>query len=447
MMAFTVKSFLPRGLYGRAALILIVPVATLVLVVSVVFVQRHYESVARQMTRALVAELTLLSSVVEDEAARGSDPLGTLQAGARALEFEVAPAVAAPSADRRAFYDFSGRAAIRVLRAELGGVRAVELTEGPSRVHVWWQSPAGLVRLEVPRARISATNPHQLLVLMLFTGLLMTAISFQYLRNQLKPIALLASAAEAFGRGEVVPYRVRGATEVRAAGAAFLEMRARIERQIEQRTLMLTGVSHDLRTPLTRMRLGLAMLEQTEETAALRGDVAEMERMIDDFLAFARGTGAEAARRVALPDFVAGVIERAARAGRSALLLAPTALPELEVQPDALGRAIENLIANANRHAAHTEVTLGRDGDMIVIAVEDDGPGIPEEQRAEALRPFTRLGTARDPNSGGVGLGLAIAESVARAHGGRLVLDQSARMGGLRAELRLPLGAAGHAHP
>ena len=446
-MAVTVKSFLPRGLYGRAALILIVPVATLVLVVSVVFVQRHYESVARQMTRALVAELALLSSVVEAEVGRGADPLGALREGARHLGFEVVPVPEAPEADLRAVTDFSGRAAIGVLRAELEGLRAVELRARPSRVLIWWQSPAGLVQLEVPRGRISATNPHQLLVLMLFTGLLMTAISFQYLRNQLKPIARLAAAADAFGRGEVVPYSVRGATEVRAAGAAFLEMRARIERQIEQRTLMLTGVSHDLRTPLTRMRLGLSMLEPGEETAALAGDVAEMERMIDDFLAFARGTGTEAPQRVALRDFVAGVIERAARAGRIAHLRGGAALPDLEVRADALGRAIENLIANANRHAARTEVEVLREGDMAVIAVEDDGPGIPAERRAEALRPFTRLGPARDPNSGGVGLGLAIAESVARAHGGRLVLDQSARMGGLRAELRLPLGAGGHAHP
>lgn len=447
MMVVTVKSFLPRGLYGRAALILIVPVATLVLVVSVVFVQRHYESVARQMTRALVAELALLSAVVEAEAGRGADALGTLQEGARALEFEVEPATDAPGADLRALFDFSGRAAIGVLRAELEGLRAVELRERPSRMLIWWQSPAGLVQLEVPRARISATNPHQLLVLMLFTGLLMTAISFQYLRNQLKPIARLAAAADAFGRGEVVPYSVRGATEVRAAGAAFLEMRARIERQIEQRTLMLTGVSHDLRTPLTRMRLGLAMLDPSDETAALAGDVAEMERMIDDFLAFARGTGTEAPQRVALGDFVAGVIERAARAGRSAQLRAGAPLPELEVRADALGRAIENLIANANRHAARTEVEVLRDGDTAVIAVEDDGPGIPEDRRAEALRPFTRLGAARDPNSGGVGLGLAIAEGAARAHGGSLRLDRSARLGGLRAELRLPLGAQGHAHP
>ena len=437
-MAVTGKSFLPRGLYGRAALILIVPVATLLIVVSVVFVQRHFESVARQLTQSLVRDLDLLGAVVAAEGARGGDVAQALRDGATRLGFTVDAADAAPDADSRAAWDFSGRIVIAVLRAELPELDSVLLTQSPSRVLIWWRSPAGLVRLEVPRGRVTATNPHQLLVLMLVTGLLMTAISFQYLRNQLTPIARLARAAEAFGRGEVVPYMVRGATEVRAAGMAFLDMRERIERQIEQRTLMLTGVSHDLRTPLTRLRLGLAMLEPGEETAALARDIDEMERMLDDFLAFARGEGGEMAQALDPRTFVAGVLADAARAGHGAVLVPGPDLPPLRVRPRGLGRAIGNLLANAARYGTRSEVSVNLDGTTLVIAVEDDGPGIPEARRAEALRPFTRLDPARDPNAGGVGLGLAIAQAAADAHGGALVLTDGQGLPGLRAELRLP---------
>lgn len=294
-----------------------------------------------------------------------------------------------------------------------------------------------MVRVDLDRRRMSATNPHQLLVLMIGTSALMTVISYLFLRNQVAPIRRLAEAAEAFGKGQHMAYRPRGATEVRAAGAAFLDMRARIERALESRTRMLSGVSHDLRTPLTRLKLGLSMLPEDEETQALLGDVADMERLVDEFLAFARGDATEEAVEVDLAALVQRVVENAARSGQRVQFQGAMVV-RMRLRPQAVQRALENLIGNANRFGDRCRVTL-LDGDRFAkIVVEDDGPGIPMERRDEAVQPFARLDGARDPNrGGGVGLGLSIAADIARSHGGALRLGESEGLGGLRAELAL----------
>jgi len=278
----------PKSLYGRAALILVVPVFALQLVVSVVFIQRHYEGVTDQMTRNVVRELLFLRDTVDaapDPGAAQRD-LADL---ARPLAFEVALPSVPPPADAARRFDFSGRQAIETLRAEMDGILAADLVSGHNRVKVWLNTAQGVLLADFHRGRVSARNAHQLLVLMLVTGILMTVIAFFFLRRQLRPISRLAAAATAYGRGRVVAYRPAGAVEVRAAGNAFLDMRARIDRQIEQRTMMLSGVSHDLRTPLTRLRLGLSMLGPEEEVEPLLRDIRDMERLLQEFLAFARG--------------------------------------------------------------------------------------------------------------------------------------------------------------
>jgi two-component system osmolarity sensor histidine kinase EnvZ len=267
----------------------------------------------------------------------------------------------------------------------------------------------------------------------------MTGVAYVFLRNQLTPIARMAQAAEAFGKGEIVPFRPRGATEVRAAGQAFLDMRLRIERQIEARTQMLSGVSHDLRTPLTRLKLGLSFLPEEEEVEALKRDVQQMERMVDEFLAFARGDAMEAAEEVDPAKLLAQVVADAVRAGQ-AVQLGPVEWPggTMRLRPQAVRRALENLLGNAARHANRAVVGLSTNDRLVRLLVEDDGPGIPEGAREVALEPFQRLDAARDPNrGGGSGLGLAIAADIARSHGGALRLGQSEALGGLRAELTL----------
>ena len=430
------KRYMPRSLYGRAALILLVPILTLQLVVSVVFIQRHFEDVTEQMTRNVALALEyLLDQVNNAPNTRGAQ--AALDQLVQPLFFEATFPVTERRFNSRAFYDLTGRVVMRVLNERLDGITAIDLASDDRDVRVQMMTVHGALEIMFDRRRVSASNPHQLLVLMVFTGLLMTIIAFVFLRNQLRPIKRLARAAEAFGKGRMVPYRPTGAVEVRSAGSAFLDMRNRIERQIEQRTMMLSGVSHDLRTPLTRLKLGLSLMDDAE-AAPLRRDVEDMERMLNEFLAFARG---DAAEELALTDPIAlatQAVEDAQRMGQAVRLGKIEGAGQQLLRPIAVRRAVDNLIGNAVRYGKTAEVGVTITPRSIAIHVEDDGPGIPQDRREEAVKPFSRLEPARNQNKNtGVGLGLSIAADVARAHGGMLRLGESAALGGLQADLVL----------
>ncbi|WOI56572.1 ATP-binding protein [Palleronia sp. LCG004] len=431
------KRYTPRSLYGRAALILLLPVLTIQLVVSVVFIQRLFEDVTEQMTGNVALELRRLVSMVES-APDIPDALREVEPLAQALRIDVALPQADPvTGDARVFYDLSGRLVLPTLREALPELMGVDLAGDDKRVQLSVATQLGPLGLSFDRNRVSASNPHQLLVIMVLASLLMTVVAYLFLRNQLKPIKRLADAAQAFGRGRTLPYRPSGATEVREAGAAFLDMRNRIERQMEQRTLMLSGVSHDLRTPLTRMRLGLSMSDDPE-SPALQRDVDEMQRMLDAFLDFARDGTLDDPVEMDPALLLQDVAENARRAGQNVEIVGVAGGDAVSLHPLAITRAIENLLGNATRYGTRAELGLSLGPRAIVFTVEDDGPGIPEEMRTEALRPFSRLDPARNQNRGsGVGLGLSIAMDIARQHGGTLRLDRSQRLGGLRADLVL----------
>ncbi|MAU53975.1 MAG: two-component sensor histidine kinase [Roseovarius sp.] len=423
MMLRWLKPYLPRGLFGRTVLGLLVPVVTLLLVVSVVFVQRHFEGVTEQMVETVAREVRLV---------RDGDPADV--AGALGIAVTPVPAADLPDGDIRRWYDFSGIVIIREMRRYFPDIAAIALPDDHA-VRLYFPQGAGYERLVFNRAHVSARRPHLLFVNLVLAGGLMTLISFLYLRAQMRPIARLAEAAEAFGRGSHLPYRPSGATEVRAAGRAFVEMRARIERQIEQRTLMLSGVSHDMRTPLTRLRLGLAMIDEAEAAPMLR-DVDDMQRLLDGFLDFARGAQESAPEPVDPLALVRQVVEDMQRAAVAVVLHEAEGAGEVTLRPQAVRRAVENLITNAVRYGTRAEVSVRLGPKSLRIRVEDDGPGIPPESREEALRPFARLEPARNQNRGtGVGLGLSIVIDVARAHGGTLRLGESARLGGLCADI------------
>ncbi|SFR47938.1 ATP-binding protein [Litoreibacter janthinus] len=438
MARFTIKRYLPRSLYGRAALILLVPIVTIQLVVSFAFIQRLYEDVTAQMTQNISVELRLLLDVVETapDVAAASRRVGDT---AEALDMQVT-FPGAEVAERRSFTDLSGRVIRNTLEQQFANLRTVDLVSRDKTVLASIETSKGILEVAFSRRRVAATNPHQLLVLMLFTAILMTIISYLFLRNQLRPIRRLARAAEAFGKGRNEPYYPGGASEVRSAGAAFLNMRARIERQIEQRTLMLSGVSHDLRTPLTRLKLGLAMQQQTEDTQDLIGDVDEMERLIEAFLDFAKADAQEELERCDPVALVKDLVANAQRSGKQVEL--SDALPEplsMKLRPLSVQRAVENLINNAVRYGTKAHVDVAILETALRISVEDNGPGIPEAQREQAVKAFSRLDASRNQNAGsGVGLGLAIAADVARSHGGTLRLGDSTTLGGLKAELVLP---------
>ncbi len=438
MFATFFNAYLPRSLYGRAALILLVPVLTILTVMAVVFIQRLYEDVTRQMSNAVTDEVKLIlaeidaADSIEDARKRGV-------AVAAALDIELTLPTE-PLEPRREWIDLSGLTVRSTLHDSLPNAIVVDLVGRDRRVGVSYETAFGPVALHIPRNRLSPRNPHQFLVLIGFTAFTMTLIALLYLRGQVRPIRRLAAAASAFGKGRALPYKPSGALEVREAGQAFLEMRDRIENQIEQRTLMLSGVSHDLRTPLTRMKLGLSLMEHTGEVEALLQDVSEMESMLDAFLDFSVTDAGEEPEKVTVEDVIAAALDRA---GRAAL---PVERGEsrpvdivLRLRPMSVGRALDNLVGNAVRYGKKAYLFAEDAGSEIRFVVEDDGSGIPEELRAEAKKAFSRLDVARNQDKGsGVGLGLAIAADVARQHGGSLNLTGGEFRSGLRAELILP---------
>jgi two-component system osmolarity sensor histidine kinase EnvZ len=292
----------------------------------------------------------------------------------------------------------------------------------------------------VPRDRVTVSKPDIFILWMVGSSLLLMGIAILFLRNQVRPIERLARAADSFGKGRAVPdFKPYGATEVRRAAQAFITMRDRLERHVTQRTEMLAGVSHDLKTPLTRLKLALAMMEGDPETGPMRADIAEMEHMLDEYLAFARGEGGEESAVTDLGEMVRDAAAAAAKARQRGgiAVTAPNHI-DVSVKRAGLRRVLANLLDNALKHGTKVTVTLTQEDRVVEIAVEDDGPGIAPDRYEEAFRPFRRLDQGRNLQSGGSGLGLAIARDIARAHGGDLLLEKSA-LGGLKATIRLPV--------
>ena len=427
------KFYMPGSLHGRAILILLLPVISVLLVVSVVFVQRHFDGVTSQMTTSVSREMQLmLESGLPPEELATSEMAQTLL-----IKVERVAPDAVPEQDSWLWYDFTGPIVVRELRRNLPRLLSVQLPDD-DLVRMYFFYKDGPVQMSLDRRRVSASNPHQLLVNMVVFATLMTMIAYMYLRNQLRPITRLARAAEAFGRGRTLDYRPAGAVEVKAAGRAFIEMRDRIERQIEQRTLMLSGVSHDLRTPLTRLKLGLSMIE-SDDRPAMERDVEDMERLITKFLDFARGAQQDELEVVDLEELMSQIVNDTVRSGHDAVLLGIEGQGTVMLRRDAVRRAVENLVNNAVRYGTKARLAAQILPDSVSIFVEDDGPGIPEDRRDEALKPFSRLDEARNQDRGiGVGLGLAIASDIARSHGGAILLGKSDALGGLLVRFRVP---------
>jgi two-component system osmolarity sensor histidine kinase EnvZ len=431
------KNYMPRGIYGRAALILVLPVLLLQLLVSVVFIQRHFDGVTRLMTSAMAIELRFLLGTAETAPTLNTALFAVAQLD-RPLEMQTQlPASNVAPQDVVLRFDLTGSTVIKTLRAEVSNVLAVSL-ESRSRVSVWAQTSHGPMLMEFSRRRVSASNPHQLLVIMVVLGGLMTAISYLFLRNQLRPIKRIARAAADYGKGRITPFTPTGAIEVRAAGTAFLDMRNRLERQTQSRTMMLSGVSHDLRTPLTRMRLGLSFIE-SEEAAPLLRDVDDMERLLDAFLDFARSDAADSREPTVPSLIVKDVLENAVRMGQTVTCSGIEGPDEpVSLRPLAIRRALDNLIGNALRYGTKAQIGVSVTDRAVRFWVEDDGPGIPPDRYEDALSPFVRLDPARNQDHGsGVGLGLSIVADIARTHGGVLRLGESKSLGGLKAELVL----------
>ena len=429
-----IKSYMPKRLYYRAALILVFPVVFLQLIVSIVFIQRHFEGVTVQMTRTVAAELDLITEVIERDGAVAAQQI------ARSLGMSMSIVSQETNfLERRRVYDLTGLVVRRELLS-LPEILNVDLPDN-KKVNARIKSGQEYFDLQFSRRRVSASNPHQLIVYLLVFGAFFTVIAFFYLRNQLRPITRLADAAEAFGLGENVPYDPSGALEVRAAGQAFLDMRERIQRHLKQRTMILSGVSHDLRTPLTRLKLGLSFLPE-EQREHLEKDVEDMNLLLNEFLDFAKQDN-----ETDLPTedinptvLVNELIENFRRTGIQIESIGEIGNNLFKLKPFPIKRALENLINNADRYGQKILIEKKIENNFLIFSVHDDGPGIDEAHYDEVLQPFTRLDPSRNQNRGsGVGLGLPIAKEIAEGQGGSLKLSKSDILSGLNAALIIPI--------
>ncbi len=430
--------YLPKGLYSRAILIIVTPMVLLQSVLGFVFLERHYQLVTKRLSESIVREIATLVSVLENYP---QDPgFKTLsRIASEDLEFSasVMPPEPLPPPRPKPFFDLIDRNLSTELRDRIAKPFWID-TVGRSRfVEIRIQLKDHVLRVVARRSQTYASNSHIFIVWMLSTSLVLIIIAMLFLRNQIRPIERLADAAESFGKGRPnMDFRPRGAREVRRAAHAFIEMRRRIERQMEQRTVMLAGVSHDLRTILTRFRLQLAFFGESDEVQAMRKDVDEMNHMLEDYLAFAKGNADEQVEPVDIP-LLFEELELSAEVAGTPLTMRFSGEPKVPLKALAFKRGLTNLIVNASRHGTKTDVSGENKDGWLTIMVDDNGPGIPEEERENVFRPFYRLDSSRNQDNSGSGLGLAIARDTARAHGGRLTLATSP-MGGLRAILSVP---------
>ncbi|MHA6289333.1 ATP-binding protein [Maricaulis sp. CAU 1757] len=433
------RRFLPKGLFARTLLIIVLPVALMQVAVAWSFFEEHWETVTSRLSEGVAGDIAMMTALYEQE----GSPTPTFRRQAEMayetmrLSVDFRPGESLPTTRRSSFFRTLDRTLRRALSDQLDQDFWFDTTRYPSYVDVRVEVDGGVLRYIALRERVFATTGHIFLLWIIGASTLLTAVSVVFIRNQVKPIRRLAAAAEQFGRGQdVAHFRPSGATEVRQAAHAFLEMRARIRRHLEQRTALLAGVSHDLRTPLTRLKLQLALMPPSAERDDARRDLDEMQMMLEEYLDFARDEASEDTERLDLVGLAREMVEDASRHGDAVRLKADGPL-DAEVRPSAVRRALSNLVANAMSFADHVEVSVVRAGPRIELRVDDDGPGIDEADFEEALKPFSRLDESRNQNRQGVGLGLAIARDVARNHGGELRLARSP-LGGLQATLSLP---------
>ncbi len=414
------------------------PVIGLQLIIGQVFIQRHFQRVTEQMTESVALEINYAIQLIDlaENFAVAQSALDEISVNLELLLL-LNPQMDLPAQDLRFFYDLSGKSLVESLHSEIKLPLRVDLRQEQNRVAIWVETPKGVLEIVLPRSRVTATNPHQLLVLMMVASFILVVISVGFLRIQVRPIRRLAEAAEAFGKGQQMPIHPSGSTEIRRAALAFLSMRNKLDRQIEQRTQMLSGVSHDLRTPLTRMKLALEFMEDSEH---LDKDVAEMERMLNGFLAFAKEDQQEEGLPTDPGKLARELTDNMQRAGADIeLVLKFDSYNKTNVvlKPDSIKRAVQNLLDNANKYAAKILFTVVLKDKFLEFIIEDNGAGIAKQHFETALLPFERLDESRAAD-GSVGLGLSIAVDIARAHGGNLELSKSLDLGGLCARLTIP---------
>jgi two-component system osmolarity sensor histidine kinase EnvZ len=431
------RKILPRSLLGRSLLIILIPLLVVQAIALLIFYGSHLDLISRRLSGAVAGEIAQTIRLIQSTEDHG-DQAWILRTALQDFELRMhirAGANLVPGTRVNILGPMDDDLAI-ALRERVRLPFAMDWTHDPASVLIDVQLPQGVLHVEAPRKRLYTSMIYVYVLWLGGSSILLFSIAAMFMRNQVRAIRRLAAAAENFGLGrDTGAIRPEGAIEVRKAATAFNRMQERIRRFLTQRTEMLAGVSHDLRTPLTRLRLALAMLPLdgpcAAEAAEMTADLEEMERMISGYLAFARGEQAEQAEPVDLSAMLQEIASGARRAGATIQVDTPEPLT-LALRQHAMRRAITNLVDNARRHAGKIAIMTQNAGRSVLILVEDDGPGIPPDRRESVFRPF------ESSASGGTGLGLTIARDIVRAHGGDITLEDS-QMGGLRARVRLPV--------
>jgi two-component system osmolarity sensor histidine kinase EnvZ len=435
----SLKRVMPTGLYARALLIIIVPIVVLQSVVAFVFMERHWSLVTQRLSAGVVQDIAALIEIYKTYP-QDADKVQLRRIAQEKLGvvIDFLPVNALPPPGPKPFFSLLDYALSEEISKQIGKPFWIDTVGRSALVEIRIRLDDAVLRVFARRNAAYASNSEIFLLWMVGTSLVLITVAILFLRNQIRPILRLADAAESFGKGREVPnFRPRGAREVRRAAGAFIEMKTRIERAIEQRTTMLAGVSHDLRTILTRFKLELELLGDRSEIEGMKKDVDEMARMLEAYLAFARGDSGEQSAPTDIADLLDELKADAERNGHRTSV-AFHGQPIVTVRPAAYKRCLANLVSNATRFARSISLTGHRDHRWLTINIDDDGPGIPSHQREEVFKPFLRLDHARNQDEGGTGLGLAIARDIARSHGGDILLSESP-VGGLRATVRVPV--------
>lgn len=434
-----IKRLLPRTLFGRWLLLLMAPIVILQGLLTYIFYERHWDTVTRRLALGLSGEI----ATIIDMRDRSGNPvaLGDLLLGMQntlQLTVTFTPNTKFPTnLPPPRVYSILDRMLVQALGERLTQPYLIDTQRDDGNIAIYVQLPDSLMTVIAPENRVFSSSTYIFIIWMAGASAILLGIAVLFLRNQIKPIRRLAEAADAFGKGrELTSFRPAGAEEVRAAARAFLAMRDRIRRHIRERTDMLAGVSHDLRTPLTRMKLQLSMMAAGSETEELKRDVDEMDKMVAAYLAFARGQSEQPAEPTDLNNLLRELADDVRRSGRE-LQFEATQPVTLMLRRLSFKRALSNLVENALRFGRRVRLTVERRRDGIELHIDDDGPGIPDKERHKVFRPFYRLDQARH-GSGNVGLGLTIARDAVLAHGGEIRLADSP-MGGLRVSVRLPI--------
>lgn len=435
----SLSKWTPRGLFARSLLIIVLPIAIMQILVTYLFFDLHWGQVSQFLSESAAGDVAYITKSYTDAPNRQN--LSHLQKEAQdklRLSFALQENAQLPKDIRRAKIPAYDRTLRHALSASLKQEYWFDTTRYPDYVDIRVKVPQGVLRFLAYRDRVFASTGGIFILWLVGATIMLAAVSVLFIRNQVRPIERLSEAAESFGLGEKVDLKPAGSREIRRATQAFLDMRARINRHIEQRTNILAGVSHDLRTPLTRLKLELAMMPQSEDLDHAKQDIKQMEEMLDEYLDFARGQWAEETENFNIKPILESVFKDVSRNHDNIKLDENIEDCQIVGRETSLKRAINNLISNALHYGENVIISLEKGDKFAFINIDDDGPGIAQNEIDFALNPFSRLDSARNQNQKGVGLGLSIARDIARSHGGELLLSKS-QMGGLKASLRLPL--------